>query len=201
LISRLSAWRSRLGFWLPALILVVLNLVFLSTYRLLFAGRAQLQAARIERRQAQVEELRSERQRLEEIVNKATENRERVDRLHREWLTPESQRLTRVIAGVKELAHRAGVEYSSFNYPEEVLEEQGLIKRSLVFSVEGSYLQLRNFINLLEVSDFFLILESVRLTGGEQQGQSVRVSMTISTLFTQDEVDREGEVQSGAAGP
>jgi type IV pilus assembly protein PilO len=200
-ISRLSAWRSRLGFWLPALILVVLNLVFLSTYRLLFAGRAQLQAARIERRQAQVEELRSERQRLEEIVNKATENRERVDRLHREWLTPESQRLTRVIAGVKELAHRAGVEYSSFNYPEEVLEEQGLIKRSLVFSVEGSYLQLRNFINLLEVSDFFLILESVRLTGGEQPGQSVRVSMTISTLFTQDEVDREGEVQSGAAGP
>jgi type IV pilus assembly protein PilO len=199
MISSHGAWRARLRLWLPALILVALNLAFLSTYRFLLAGQAQLQAGRIERRQARVEELEAERLRLEETVTGATRNRERVDRLYKEWLTPESQRLTTVIAEVKKLAQMAGVEYSSFSYPGQLLEEQGLIKRSLVFSVEGSYLELRSFINLLEVSDLFLILESMRLSGGAQEGRTVRVSMTVSTLFVQDELGQVGGEPPGAS--
>lgn len=199
MISPQSAWRARLKFWLPALILVGLNLAVLSTYRFLLAGQAQLQAGRIERRQARVEELETDRLLLEETVTEATRNRDLVDKLYEEWLTPESQRLTTVIAEVKKLARMAGVEYSSFNYPEQLLEEQGLIKRSLVFSVEGSYLELRNFINLIEVSDLFLILESVHLTGGAQDGQQVRVSMTVSTLFVANEPGQVTEDQPGVS--
>lgn len=200
MISPRTAWRARLRLWLPALILVGLNLVFLSTYRFLLAGQAQLQAGWTERRQARVDELEEERLDLEETVAEARRNRELVDRLYREWLTPESQRLTAVISEVKELAHMAGVEYSNFNYPDQLLEEQGLIKRSLVFSVEGSYLELRSFINLIEVSDLFLILESVRLSGGAREGPSVRVSMTVSTLFALEELGQVGDDQPGVSG-
>jgi type IV pilus assembly protein PilO len=198
-ISSQSAWRSRLKFWLPALILVGLNLGVLSTYRFLLAGQTQLQAGRIERRQARIEELEAERLVLDETVTEARRNRELVDRLYREWMTPESERLTAVIAEVKNLADMAGVLYSSFSYPDQVLEEQGLIKRSLVFSVEGSYLDLRSFINLIEVSDLFLILESVQLTGGARDGPTVRVSMTVSTLFVLDESVRAGEERPGVS--
>ncbi len=199
MIAPRSAWRSHLKFWLPALILVGLNLAVLSTYRFLLAGQAQIQVGRIERRQARVEELEAERIVLEEIVTEAQRNRELVERLYREWLTPESERLTAVIAEVKNLADMAGVEYSSFSYPDQVLKEQGLIKRSLVFSVEGSYLELRSFINLIEVSDLFLILESVRLTGGAQEGPRVRVSMTVSTLFVLDASSQSLDEQPGAS--
>jgi type IV pilus assembly protein PilO len=198
-ISSQSAWRSRLKFWLPALILVGLNLAVLSTYRFLLAGQTQLQAGRIERRQARIQELEAERLVLDETVTEARRNRELVDRLYREWMTPESERLTAVIAEVKNLADMAGVLYSSFSYPDQVLEEQGLIKRSLVFSVEGSYLDLRSFINLIEVSDLFLILESVQLTGGARDGPTVRVSMTVSTLFVLDESVRAGEERPGVS--
>jgi hypothetical protein len=194
-----SAWRARLKFWLPALILVGLNLAVLSTYRFLLAGQAQLQAGRTERRQARVEELEAERLVLEETLSEARRNRELVDQLYREWLGPESQRLTTVIAEVKKLADMAGVEYSSFTYPEDLLEEQGLIKRSLVFSVEGSYLELRSFINLIEVSDLFLILESVRLSGGSRDGPNIRVSIKVSTLFTLEEADQIGEDRTGVS--
>lgn len=44
MISAQSPWRARLKIWLPALILVVLNLAVLSTYRFLLAGQAQIQA-------------------------------------------------------------------------------------------------------------------------------------------------------------
>lgn len=199
MISAQSPWRARLKIWLPALILVVLNLAVLSTYRFLLAGQAQIQAGRTERRQVRVAELETERRILDETVAEVERNRDLIERLYREWLTPESERLTAVIAEVKRLAEVAGVEYSSFSYPDKLLEEEGLVKRSLVFSVEGTYLELRSFINLIEVSDLFLILESVRLTGGSRQGPAVRVSMTVSTLFVLDEPAESGGGPAGAA--
>lgn len=195
MISVQSPWRARLKIWLPALILVVLNLGVLSTYRFLLAGQAQIQAGRVERRQARVAELEAERLVLEETVTDVKRNRELVDRLFEGWLTPESERLTAVIGEVRGLAQTAGVEYSSFSYPDQLLEEEDLVKRSLVFTVEGTYLELRSFINLIEVSDLFLILESVRLTGGSREGPQVRVSMTVSTLFVLDGPDPVGSDQ------
>jgi Tfp pilus assembly protein PilO len=198
-ISAQSPWRARLKIWLPALILVLVNLVVLSTYRFLLAGQSQIQAGRTERRQVRVAELETERRILDETVDEVQRNRDLVERLYREWLTPESERLTAVIAEVKRLAEVAGVEYSSFSYPDKLLEEEGLVKRSLVFSVEGTYLELRSFINLIEVSDLFLILESVRLTGGSRQGPAVRVSMTLSTLFVLEGPAESGDDPPGAA--
>jgi len=195
MISAQSPWRARLKIWLPALILVVLNLGVLSTYRFLLAGQAQIQAGRVERRQARVAELEAERLVLEETVTDVKRNRELVDRLYEGWLTPESERLTAVIGEVRGLAQAAGVEYSSFSYPDQLLEEEALVKRSLVFTVEGTYLELRSFINLIEVSDLFLILESVRLTGGSREGPQVRVSVTVSTLFVLDGPDPVGSDQ------
>ena len=195
MISAQSPWRARLKIWLPALILVVLNLGVLSTYRFLLAGQAQIQAGRVERRQARVAELEAERLVLEETVTDVKRNRELVDRLYEGWLTPESERLTAVIGEVRGLAQAAGVEYSSFRYPDQLLEEEDLVKRSLIFTVEGTYLELRSFINLIEVSDLFLILESVRLTGGSREGPQVRVSVTVSTLFVLDGPDPVGSDQ------
>ena len=195
MISAQSPWRARLKIWLPALILVVLNLGVLSTYRFLLAGQAQIQAGRVERRQARVAELEAERLVLEETVTDVKRNRELVDRLYEGWLTPESERLTAVIGEVRGLAQAAGVEYSSFRYPDQLLEEEDLVKRSLIFTVEGTYLELRSFINLIEVSDLFLILESVQLTGGSRAGPQVRVSVTISTLFVLDGPDPVGSDQ------
>ena len=54
-----------------------------------------------------------------------------------------------VIAEVKDLSRRAGVEPSSVRYPQERLGEVGLTRRSVRFSVDGDYAGLRRFINFL----------------------------------------------------
>ena len=85
-------------------------------------------------------------------------------------------------AEVKDLAKRAGLAPRSITYPEEQIQQYGLIKRSFIFSVEGTYADLRTFINLLELSDSFLTLEDASLAeegrheGGNRSGSAQPVA-------------------------
>lgn len=181
------AWRGMLKLWLPALVLLVINVGILSTYRFLLAGQAQLRSVRVQMLTVELQELEIRRSELDELTRKAEANRLRVGEFRAGWLSSEAQRLTRLINEVKTLAGRAGVETSSFQYPEEFLEDYGLIKRSIVFSANGSYQELRRLINFIELSDQFMILEEVRLSEIGQKGTDVRVDFRVSSLFTSDE--------------
>ncbi len=186
-------WREHLGLWLPALLFCLLNLAIFSTYRLVFAGQAKLRSNWVVRDQGELAELEAQHVALEDLVQRAAANREKINRLYSEWLTPERQRLTRIISEVKELARRAGLEPTVINYPEEQLEEFGLLKRSIVFTVEGDYAALRRLINFLELSESFLTLEEVRLAEGGREKSVLRINLKISTLFTAEpEVTPEG---------
>lgn len=184
--SNSSAWRRRLWIWLPALVLVALNLAFLSTYRFLLAGQAQLRVFRVERAEKELIDLEADQATLEDLVHRAQLNRDRVEEFYSRWLATESERLTQVISEVKNLAQRAGVESSSFNYPEEDLEDYGLLRRSIAFSVSGSYNQLRQFVNLIELSDYFLMLEDVRLNESGRGNSTIRVRLKVSSLYLRE---------------
>ncbi len=184
--SSTSVWRRKLWIWLPAFVLVILNLAFLSTYRFLLAGQAQLRVFRVERAEKELVSLETDQAALEDLVLRAKINRERVDEFYSRWVATESERLTQVISEVKNLAQRAGVQSSSFNYPEEDLEDYGLLRRSIAFSVSGSYNQLRQFVNLIELSDHFLMLEDVRLNESGQGNSTIRVRLRVSSLFLRD---------------
>ena len=178
-----SIWRRHLRGWLPPLLLFVVALGALVFYRLVFAGEARAGGRQIERRTAEVERLTEERQRSERLVQQLVDNRQRIDEFRTRRLATEAERLTQVIAEVKELARRAGVEPSSIRYPEERLEDVGLMRRSIVFSVDGDYAGLRTFINFLELSDLFLTLEEVSLSGRSGDSSKLRISLQVSTLF------------------
>jgi hypothetical protein len=190
-------WKRLRKLWLPALMVVIINLAVLSTYRFLLAGQAQLLAARVERLEGELGELQSRRSALEDGVAQAEVNRNRIGEFYRDWLATEPERLTRVIAEVKTLAGRAGVETSNFGYPEEVLADYGLARRSIVFSVSGTYQSLRQLINLLELSDQFVILDEIRLSDQGRGGSGVRVDLKLSTFFVAATGDAVPEESAG----
>ncbi len=107
-------------------------------------------------------------------------------------------RLTRILAEVRELATRSGLEPTNVNYGKEELEDHGLLRRSIEFSVEGTYLEFRRFVNLLELSDSFLVLERVGLRGGEEGGPELRIALGVSTLFTSPEGEPDGAEAGGS---
>lgn len=176
-----SMWRRRLLLWLPALVFLLANLVALAVYPFRFAGRVEVTADEVEQARAALAELVDERRDLEAQQQAIVRTRLAVDELYTERLAAESERLTRIIAEVKDLASRSGLTPPSVSYPTEPLEEYGLRRRGFVFAVEGSYADLRKFVNLLELSNTFLTLEEVALS--ESSGGALRIQLRVSTLF------------------
>lgn len=193
-------WRERWRIWVPALVFFLLNLAVFSTYRLVFAGQARLRSRQVEDRNAELARLESERTALEDLVARAGANRDKVDIIYDRWLVPESERLTSALAEVKDLATRSGVEPYSLSYPEQEIDAFGLEKRSIVFAVQGSYVSLRRFINFLELSDLFLTLEEVNLSGSPDPGAGLRINLRISTLFSEEQSSEERSAEESSGG-
>ena len=126
-------------------------------------------------------------------------NEQQVEQLYAERLSTRSRRLTGITSEVKELAQRSGLVPQSLSYPEEDIEKFGLVKRSFDFSVQGTYAELRQFINLLEVSRSFLSIDEVTLTGDNTEGPELNISLSLSTLFAKESED--AGVPAASAGP
>jgi hypothetical protein len=178
-------WRKRLWFWLPALVFFLANAAVFSVYRWGYAGQVQRLEEVLEERGKELQQIQQTRQKREGLYQRAQINEQRLADFYDERLATRRQRLTQVSGEVKSMAAKAGMVPKAITYPEADIEEFKLIKRSFVFSVEGTYAGLRRFINLLELSDSFLTLEEVTLTEGGQ-GPELRMNLKISTLFAKD---------------
>jgi type IV pilus assembly protein PilO len=189
---RASAWRDRWLWWLPALLLLVINLFAYGWFQFAYSGAAESLSERLESRVAEAEEVEARVDRQRVVLNrvKATENR--VAEFSAARLASPEARLTAVLREVSSLAGKAGLEPSSFRYPEDELGDYGMSKRWVNFSISGTYMELRRFINLLELSDFFLTLEEVSLSNRSEE-EELRISLSVSTLFSTVPLERPAE--------
>jgi Tfp pilus assembly protein PilO len=194
-------WRQRPWVWVPALVFFLLNAGAFAVYRLGYAGRVESLQETLDTQEGKLRELAAQRRQMESMLARVRTNEHQVEQLYAERLSTRSRRLTGVTAEVKELARKSGLVPRAISYPEEDIEELGLIKRSFVFSVEGTYVELRQLINLLEVSRSFLSLDEVRLDGNPE-GPELNIDLELSTLFARDSEDAGAPpAGSGAAGP
>lgn len=197
-------WRGRLRVWLPALIFFAVAASALGVYRLRFAGEAEVSEQSVARARRALAELTEDRERLATDIERIRANRAMLETFYGDRLATESERLTRIIAEVKELARRSGLVPLAIQYPDEPIEDFGLRRRAFVFGVEGSYADLRELLNLLEISESFLTLEEVSLVEGSGGGGRLRISLRLSTLFAAEDAPlvedpRRARAENGAA--
>jgi type IV pilus assembly protein PilO len=181
-------WRQRLWVWVPALIFFLANAGAFAVYRLGYAGRIESLQETLDDQQRQLQQLGAQQRSAQAMLDRVRTNERQVEQLYAGRLSTRSRRLTGITSEVKELAQKSGLVPRALSYPEEDIEEFGLIKRSFVFSVEGTYVELRKFINLLEVSPSFLSLDEVTLIGNSQ-GPELRIDLSLSTLFAKESDD------------
>ena len=180
-------WRQRLWIWLPALLFFLANATAFTIYRLGYAGQVQSLEASLEEVDKQLAPETQQSRILEQRLQKARSTEVAVRDLYEDVFATRSERLTRVTTEVRSLARKAGLNPRTISYPQDDLEDYGLVKRSFVFSVDGTYVELRQFINLLELTDSFLTLESITLSEeGGDEGPELRMSLTLSTLFAEE---------------
>lgn len=184
MIRRESIWRLRPWVWVPALIFFLANAAAFTVYRLGYAGDVQTLKQELEDQKKELQTQQAERQKREALLASAKDNRDRIQQLYDQRFSTQRQRLTGIRAEVRKLASQAGLEPPSVSYPESPIEAYGLVKRQFIFTVQGTYPALRKFINLLETSGSFLILEEVTLSHGGDDGEAnLRINLKISTLF------------------
>ena len=182
-------WRHRLAAWLPAFVFFLLNLGAWTYYRAGdFGDQVNRLEKRLESRQTSVEALAQEERQLAELEERALENRGRIDELYGARLSTQRFRLTEIIREVRQLARAAGLEPTTTSYPETTFEEFDLESKGFVFSVSGSYANLRRFINTLELTDSFITMDSIGLSPeGKDSAGRLRINFRISTLFASED--------------
>lgn len=184
-------WRQRLWVWLPAAVFFLANVAAFGVYRLGYAGDVQSLERSFDERRGELRDVEGRRRELERLIGGARQNRQRITQLYEERFSTRRRRLTGITAEVKKLATQAGLSPRDLTYPEETIEDHGLVERSFIFGVEGTYLELRKFLNLLELTDSFLTLEEINLTGGSG-GPELHINLSLSTLFSREEAPQEG---------
>lgn len=200
--GRDEIWRLRLWVWVPALLFFLANATAYVVYRFGFADRVESLEARLEEKKTELAPLAARRTHLERLIQRSRRNELEIRRLYDERFSTRSQRLIPITAEVKQLARSAGLNPAALSYPQQPIEEYGLVKRSFSFSVDGTYLELRKFINLLELSDSFLTLEEVTLDGeGGEQGPDLRIRLHLSTLFASEAGSEESSGAPDAEAP
>lgn len=195
MIGPFERWRRNLWLWILPLAFCLLNLIGLAVYRSNFAGGVERLEGRNQKAEEQLEGYRSELAEREAFLGSIDEQETKIASLYGEFFETEEERFTRAINEVKKRAREAGLNPTSWGYPRRKIDQSELIKRGIDFSVQGSYQELRTFINFLEVNEQFLVLESISLSdAGTGRNQILNINLSLSTVFTApEETETEGD--------
>jgi Tfp pilus assembly protein PilO len=193
-------WRQRLWIWVPALLFFLANASAFAVYKLGYAGRVEALQETLDQQAAEIKDLTARRRQMEMMISRVRTNEQQVEQLYADRLSTRSHRLTSVTAEVKQMAKVAGLVPKAISYPEEEIQEYGLIKRSFVFSVQGTYANLRKFVDQLERSRSFLTIDEATVVN-EAEGPELKIDLSLSTLFARDAQDEPAAAGGTSTAP
>jgi Tfp pilus assembly protein PilO len=140
---------------------------------------AQAQVAALER---EVGERSAEVSRLERVRDQLPQLRPRLDEFTSEHLPGERDGFSAVAADLQEAATRAGVALESVAYQSEEAEERPeLLRVEIRVTVEGLYANLLGYLEELERSPRFYLIDELGVVGA--RGRGLRLEMTVATYF------------------
>lgn len=169
--------RRRGFFWLLAILLLNLAVYVGITHRL--ANKQQRLASERERLKVELEQKQEELEKSSETESRASRNAEAVRHFWQDVVKERSPGLTEAWDEIDRLASETHVVRGRTAYNREVLEV-GLEQIKATMPVEGSYFDLVRFINRLERSDRFFLVEEVHLSQRETEEATLRLDCAIA---------------------
>ena len=162
-------------------VLLVVNVLFFFTYRVRYEQRVDDLHARLEQAKQQLEDARAKRKDLEAQSAAHKQLVSTINRVYNTWWATPDQRLTKVIMEVEKLATAAGISLQNISFGSEESEKDATTSMEISFTVSGTYPQVRKLVNLIEMSDQFIIIDSIGINGSD--GQNLTLNLRLRTLF------------------
>ena len=195
-------WREKRILLIVLGVLLFANIVFFFTYRVQYQSRLQALDDRLAQAEGQLEQARTARVRAEQTYRSYKQIETDVDRIYNQHWATQSERLTAMISEVKRLTVASSLvpttigfaqntvatkkQTRSANAPRRVQRDSiGATEVAITFGVQGTYEQVRRLINLLELSEQFVIISQIGLSARE--GRVLDLNLLVKTLFREDD--------------
>lgn len=169
-------------------VLLLANIVFFFTYRVQYQNRLQDLDGRLHASQDRLVQAQRTRQTSQQQLDGYRKVQQDLQELYNERWSTQTARFTSLITEVKRLVVASQLvlpRSSSFSRSDaRTSKESGMIDTAAVeitFTVQGTYDQVRRLINLLELSDQFVIIDGISLGGGNDK--VLTLNLRLKTLF------------------
>ena len=97
-------------------------------------------------------------------------------------------RMIRIQREVRSIAASLGMDPETIAYQPEYLDKVGLVRFGINVPLSGDYRNLRQFINKIEKSENFLVVDSVALGGAKDGGALLELNIHLTTFFDSPEL-------------
>lgn len=108
-------------------------------------------------------------------------------KLREEVLATRNRRMIDVQLELASLAREFSINLQQVQYENDKLPDEGLERMAMVVPLEGGYSNLRKFVQAVESSTKFLVVERVALASGPQGGVMLQLNITLATYFDDPE--------------
>jgi hypothetical protein len=180
-------WRERRVLLVILGVLLLANAVFFFTYRVRFQGRVDSINDDLAQVEAQYEQARSARLKAEATFQSYRKVEGDVAQVFDQHWSTQAERFTALVAEVKRLAMASSLAPPSYGFSRTIAStgrrkaQVGAAEVGIAFQVAGTYQQVRRLINLLELSQQFVIIDQISLMARE--GQTLTLTLRLKTLF------------------
>lgn len=169
-------------------VLLAANALFFFTYRVRYEKRLDDLNERMHQSEARLVQARSLRMSSEGRLASYRQVQRDVQQIFNENWSTEDKRLLAMITEVKRLAVASSLVPKSTSYTraqqQQVRRTGGGTAAEVVginFTVQGDYQQVRKLINLLELSQQFVIIDQIALSSADNQ--TLTLTLHLKTLF------------------
>ncbi len=190
-------WREKRILLILLAALLLGNIVFFLTYRVQYQSRLDEMDERLEQAEGQLAQTRHSRADAEAKLLGYKKVERDVQQVFDEHWSTRPRRLTLLIVEVKRLANASNAVPRTYSFS-KTDEAKSTVRSArggnvaiganevgITFSVDASYDQIRRMINLLELSQQFVIIEGVSLSSGGED--KLNLSLRLKTLFRDEE--------------
>jgi Tfp pilus assembly protein PilO len=168
-------------------LLLAADVVFFLTYRVQYESRLRDSDERLHQSETRLAEAHATRLAAERRMAAYRSIQRDIDWIYNEQWSTQDARLTALISEVKRMALASSLTPRSYSFTQTEDKKnsndkgQGANTVSIAFNVEGTYEQARHLINLLELSQQFIIVDQIALHSS--QDKVLTLTLQLKTLF------------------
>lgn len=144
----------------------------------------------IQKKAADVDRLRPEHGRV-------LRGRSNLEVFFNEVLSTKQERLIDFQREIREIAGKYNINMEAISYPREVLANK-VTKLGAAMPLTGSYENLRSFLETIERSENFIIIESIQLSSSKEGGVILSLTIQLSTYFVDPDAPEKTMLQTSA---